>query len=161
MMEQVGHLMKTKSFKFLGHYVNDKLDWDDHISNVIRKTNSEIYALSRAKNFLPVSAKIKIYNSLVKSYLDYASIAYGTACKMFLDKLYINQKRALINVLNTKYNAHIQPVQIKLKQLRLYDIIKYNNLIFMHELRYGKLPSSFINILSMRSDEGATIGRHD
>ena len=31
----------------------------------------------------------------------------------------------------------------------------------MHELRYDKLPSSFINILYMRSNEGATIGQHD
>ena len=36
-LERIGSDCPTKNFKFLGHILDDKLVWDDHISHVIKK----------------------------------------------------------------------------------------------------------------------------
>ena len=94
-LEQLGSKFKTKSFKFLGHFVNDTLSWSEHISKTASKCSSAIFALSRTKHFLPITAKRNIYNSLVKSHLDFGSIIYGCAKPSLIKNCLFSRKKRL------------------------------------------------------------------
>jgi hypothetical protein len=55
----------------LGDYMSD------HISNVSIKINQRIGLLRRVKVFIPLKARLTIYNSLIFPLFDYADIIWG------------------------------------------------------------------------------------
>lgn len=56
--EVISHIdrdYKTKSVKFLGTMVNDRLTWDDHVQYVCDKLRKIVYLISQVKNILPTA----------------------------------------------------------------------------------------------------------
>ena len=78
-IERIGEDCVTKSFKFLGHMLDDQLTWSHHCDYVRKKISSANFALSRTKNLIPIKARLNVYNSLIHSHLNYGSIVYGSA----------------------------------------------------------------------------------
>ena len=80
-------------------------------------------------------------------------------CKTLPDKkLYILQKKAIRHVSGANYVSHTDPLFINNNQLKVTDIIVYNNVLFMHSLRYDNLPTSFNNILQLKTEKKIQIG---
>ena len=50
-LERVGDELRTKSFKLLGHMIDEHLTWTDHIQNVCSKISCGNYALARIRKF--------------------------------------------------------------------------------------------------------------
>jgi len=53
-------LSRVSSTRFLGVYVDQHLDWKDHINNISSKVARNAGILARASHFLPQTVKIKI-----------------------------------------------------------------------------------------------------
>ena len=64
-IERIGEDCKEKSFKFLGHHLDETLSWSHHSSHIYKKLVSANFALSRSKNFLPTNILKIIYQSLL------------------------------------------------------------------------------------------------
>jgi DNA mismatch repair ATPase MutS len=56
--------------KFLGVYIDEKLEWHDHINYIKNKLNSSLYALRKVKNILKTNHLITLYYSLIYPYID-------------------------------------------------------------------------------------------
>ena len=52
-IERIGNDCNTKAFKFLGHWVDNYLNWDIHTNKLICKLNSANFALSKVKSKFP------------------------------------------------------------------------------------------------------------
>ncbi len=65
-----------------------------------------------------------IYNSLVYPYLSYGIVIWGSAYKIHLDKLRIQQKKIIRRIHGAEYDAHSEPLFKSLKLLKLDDIYK-------------------------------------
>ena len=76
-IERIGKDCTTKAFKFLGHWVDDQLNWDIHTSKLINKLNCSNYAMAKVKNKLPIHVKKAIYYSLSHSILNWGSLITG------------------------------------------------------------------------------------
>ncbi len=63
-------------------------------------------------------------------------------------------KKSIINVFNTRYNAHTDPLFKKLGTLQLFDQFTFNRAVHMHKYRYERLPISFQNKYSFKSESG-------
>ena len=50
--------------KFLGVYIDEKLEWHEHIKYIINKLNSLTYAMRKIKNILSTQHLITLYYSL-------------------------------------------------------------------------------------------------
>ena len=70
-------LAQEQTFKYLGITFSENLTWSDHISNVSIKINQHIGLLRRVKVFIPLKARLTIYNSLILPLFDYADIIMG------------------------------------------------------------------------------------
>ena len=79
----------------------------DHIVIEISRT---IGLISKLRHFVPKHTLINIYRSLIAPYLSYGLIAWGQACKSYLDKLLKLQKRALRFIYFSDYNQHAIPL---------------------------------------------------
>ena len=54
-IERIGENCKVTAFKFLGHWVDDNLNWDFHTNKLLNKLNSTNYILAKLKNKFPLA----------------------------------------------------------------------------------------------------------
>ncbi len=92
--------------------------------------------LNKLKHFVPLNARVMIYNSLIFSHINYCILAWGYRCKR-ITKL---QKR-IVRILNiSKYNAHTEPIFKILSLLKVNDILKLQELKFHYKYENNLLP---------------------
>ena len=149
---RIGENCEDKSFKFLGHHLDETLSWSHHTNHIFKKLVSSNFALSRSKGFLPTSILKSIYQSLFESHLHFGSILWGSAKPSILTKLEIQQKKAIRHICLLKYNAHTKEAFQKHNFLQINNLISYNQAIFIHNYKQNKLPFSFNNMLDVIPD---------
>ena len=86
-------IQRMKCLQFLGLYIDDKLDWHEHINKCKNKLTSALYVINKVNSYLPVSALKTIYYTLVYPYLTYRIILWGSTYKTYLTKLFIIKKK--------------------------------------------------------------------
>ena len=67
-VEQIGTNCKDKYFKFVGHVLDDRLNWEGHIEHITKKLASANFAINSSKNFLPLRIRKTLYFSLFDSH---------------------------------------------------------------------------------------------
>jgi len=82
-------LDRTSSTKYLGVWLDEKLNWDIHVAQLIKKINSLIGILYRKKYLLPMHCRRNIYYSLAYSSLIYCIEVYGAARQSVLNPLIV------------------------------------------------------------------------
>ena len=147
-IDRIGQGCKEDSFKFVGINLDEFLTWEQHTKYVTGKAANAVFALSKLKNIVPSSAKLTIYNSLFRSFIEYGICAWGRSKSKNIDRINTLQKRAMRCIFNTKYNAHTDPIFHKLQVLKFNDLLDLNEIRFVHKFIYMKLPSSFDNFFS-------------
>ena len=137
------------SFNFLGITINDKMSWKDHIDTICGKISRAIGILNRLKHFLPLHAKLCIYNSLILPHINYGILLWGHTC----DRILKLQKKAMRIITLSKYNAHTDPLFKLLNLLKVQDIFKVFQMKFYHNYVNNKLPNYFDDLpLAMNNE---------
>ena len=85
---------RKNEVKFLGLYLDSKLDWNAHIKFVRNKMNSALYAMRRSKNILKQSHMMTLYYSLFYPYIDYGITLWGASYTQHINKLQTSQKKS-------------------------------------------------------------------
>ena len=116
-----------------------------HTNQIRNKIAGATYALSKLRYLLPTSVKHTIYNSLFKSHIEYGIQAWGNSSNPGIKGIYQLQKKAVRYISNAKKLSHTSNLFATHKILKLSDLIKYNEVIFMHKFVNNKLPLSFKN----------------
>ena len=75
------NITRVNSTKFLGMIIDDKLNWQDHISHTKNKMSSGLYALNKSKHVLGKNHLKTLYHSLIHPYLSYGILLWGSASK--------------------------------------------------------------------------------
>ena len=127
---------KVNEFNFLGIMLDECMTWDSHINKISGKISQVNGALSRLKKFVPSEILKMIYNALIQPHLNYGVLLWGKNIKRIM-KL---QKWAVRSITSSKYNAHTEPLFLKLKLLRIEDIYKISILKFYYKYQNKLLP---------------------
>ena len=143
-----GHLIESvKSFKFLGVYVSDDLTWSTHCDHVMRKANRRLYALRKLKRSgVPPLEIVKVYCSLVRSTIEYASVVFSNIPDYLQDDIERIQKRALRIIFRQALSeAGISTLASRRHDacVKFIDNVRFNNAVF-------KLVASRVNNRSNR-----------
>ena len=80
-------LEKILETKLLGVYIDENLDWTEHIDFVKKKISGGIYALNSCTKILSNANMRTLYHSLVHPWLLYGIILWGSAYKKYTHKL--------------------------------------------------------------------------
>ena len=94
----------------------------------------------RSKNILPSYIRILIYNSLVRSVLEFASVLYGAARKGTISVLEKVQKKIVRNVKGASSRAHTNEIFSEFAILKVRDLVEFNQAVFGHGVWYETLP---------------------
>ena len=135
--------VKNRSVRVLGVYLDEHLKLDDHVSHVRTKILHSLFKLNRAKGLLSKKSLTSLYYAHIHSHLNYCSIVLPLTTKKNLDSLFILQKRAIRIIFKARYREHTNPLFYNSKILRLHDIIKFNQIIFIYDQINKNLPPSF------------------
>ena len=92
---------QTKSIKYLGILIDDKLKWHEHIDFVANNLSAANEILCKLRRYVPQNALISVYYSLAYSYLQYAILCWGNASTKELKKLQVRQNRLVKTITNS------------------------------------------------------------
>jgi Reverse transcriptase (RNA-dependent DNA polymerase) len=142
-------LERVQSTKFLGVYIDEKLNWIAHTNHVSLSISKALGILYRIRNVLPNKVLLILYHTMIYPYLSYCNIIWGGANLSILKKVIVLQKRAIRLVTRSSYRAPTGPLFRRLRLLRLEDIHKLQTALFMFKFKYCILPLSCMNYFSV------------
>ena len=67
---------QVPSQKQLGMILDSKLNFQEHLKNILNKVNKTIGLLWNLQNILPLGPLLTIYKSFVKPHFDYGDVIY-------------------------------------------------------------------------------------
>ena len=138
--------------KFLGVWVDEKLNWQHHINHVSLKISKSLGILSKTRSFLPQKHKLLLYNALILPHLNYSNIVWANNYKSNLTHLYLLQKRAVRIITNQPRLAHSEPLFEQTKILTIYNLAKLSTLIFVYKYLKNLLPPIFDNLFTLKNE---------
>ena len=133
-------LQQVHFTKKLGIIIDDKLKWANHISYIKNKIAKGMGILLKARKVLKIKALLQLYNSFVFPYLIYCSEVWGNASDIHLQPLIILQKKFIIIISFSRYNA---PSKLLFQQ---YNILPLKKLVFqrlglqLYKYEFGIIP---------------------
>ena len=81
--------------KYLGVLIDQNLSWKYHIDSIVTKISKNVGLIAKLRHSVPRPILLNIYKSLIHPYLTYGLAAWGQACRTYLNKNLILQKKAL------------------------------------------------------------------
>ena len=73
-------MQSCDSYKYLGVYIDKKLDWKCHIEYITNKISKSCGALAKLRHYVDTSTLVNVYHAIVNSYVRYGIIVWGGAC---------------------------------------------------------------------------------
>ena len=90
-----GHILEeVESAKYLGVNIHNKLSWNTHINQVVKKANNTRAFLQRNIYQCPRKTKELCYKTLVRPQMEYASIIWDPHTANYTQSLEMVQRRA-------------------------------------------------------------------
>ena len=83
------------SLKLLGVEINNKFNFNNHISNICKKAGNEINVISRIQSFLGQKEKKALVNTFVYSNFNYCLLVSHFSTKKSTNEIEKNQDRCL------------------------------------------------------------------
>ena len=75
-------LDRVFSYKYLGFILDERLNFNKHISELCNLLSHKIYLLSKIRKYLTTAASVNIFKSMILSLIEYGDIIYeGTSAK--------------------------------------------------------------------------------
>jgi hypothetical protein len=145
--------------KFLGVFIDEKLNWKKHIEHIASKISKGIGAMGRVRNIVPNKALLMLYYALVYPYLTYCNIVWGSACISSLTKLVSLQNRAIRLITRSPFRSSCNPLFASLKLLKLIDIVKFQTAQFMFKVKYHLLPPSCMHYVTVSNPQRPHVTR--
>jgi hypothetical protein len=139
-----GHEIEfVKNFNFLGIILDQHINWRSHLTHISKKISKTIGIMCKVKNYLPTSALLHIYNSLVLSYLNYGLSLWGGKSHC----LFKLQKKVIRIMCRSNYNAHTSPLFKNLNLLKVQDLCTLHDYKICYKLFNSMLPESLSSLI--------------
>ena len=134
-------LSRTDSVKYLGVYLDDKLNWIPHIKHLSLQLARCSRLFYRIRNLVPNHILLMLCYSLVRSRIQYGIILWGsTSFKLVLRELKVRLNNIVRTITGSRKFDHVTPLFKELKLLKLHDIHQLELGKFMYQLKWNKLP---------------------
>ena len=88
------NLQSCEVEKDIGVFLDEKLNFDRHISTKVNKANAMFGVIRRNFHYMDRKTFVPLYKALVRTHLDYASSVYSPNKMEYIDKIESVQRRA-------------------------------------------------------------------
>ena len=134
---KVANLKRVTEFKYLGIYVDSKLNFSKHLQNLVKKISQRISALRRQAKSLPLIHVKRLAEAVISPYLSYCSSAWFSALSATQIKQLQRQQNTIIRmVLGLDCHERITDFHLaKLNWLYVKEQLVFNQLKLIFKLR--------------------------
>ena len=146
--------------KVLGIRLDNKLNFKEHINFVHSKISRGIYSLKQMKHILDGIHLKLLFNSYIKSIVDYADIFFCLCNKSTLKPLELIYKKAIRIIAGAGYREHTKPLFKHYEILPIQENIHLNILKIMHKCDRGSLPEPILVFWQHNRDISGREGRN-
>ena len=87
------HIDEVHKTKFLGVFIDNKLNWKDHVSYLIGKISKGIGMVIKARQYFIKNGLIVLYYSFIYPYLIYCNHIWGCTYKNYPKKIVTLQNK--------------------------------------------------------------------
>lgn len=136
-------ITESNVIKFLGIYLDHKLNFKFHINHVISRLSQSIGLLNKFKFFLPRHCLNLLYNSFFLPYITYGNIIWANTYLSTTKPISILIKRAIRSITFSKKFDHTSNLFRLTQNLNFFQIKQYFAAIFVYRQRSNNLPSIF------------------
>ncbi len=146
-------IQQTSQTKFLGIYIDENLNWNQHCNNLCTKLSAGLYLLRSSKQILPVKCLKTLYYSFIYSYITKGVLLWGlNTSQKNLKRIIILQKKAMRYVINAAYNAHTDTIFKSLEILKLLDVLDLEMYKFTYSFTTRLLPPPLLCLFEFNKD---------
>ena len=153
------HIPEVDTTKFLGVYLDKNLNWDDHITQLVNKLNSNRYLLNISKKLLSETDLTKLYYAYIYSHIKYGITAWGSMItKSQLNNIYNVQKKCIKSICNQPKFANTLGLLKSCRLLNVQDLVELELGKFGYRLSKDLLPKPLKQL--MESKGGRKLHRY-
>ena len=159
-----GILTEQKEVRYLGVLFDDTLSFTSHIKKITSKVSKVVGTLWKARS-LPVDIKLKIYNSLVASHINFAILIWASLIAGNLTRgvTNLNHVPDKLTSLNTVHNNAVRAIvcarrrddlsaiYVRLGLLKMVDMYYLNLATLAYSTFTEKVPDAFSDYLTIHS----------
>ena len=135
-------LTEVHSILFVGIYIDEYLNWSEHINHVSSVIRKKVGIIYRLRHFVPKRVLVLLYHSFIQSHISYGLEVWGCAPVTTLHKIHITQKMAVRAITFSTRMTPSSPLFRSLGILDIFKLYKHSVAIFIFRLMYNKLPQS-------------------
>ena len=138
---------RVEKTKFLGVFIDQKMNWSEHINYTAGKVSRNIGIILKARKFVTKKSLLGLYYTFIYPYLNYCCTVWGNAASSFITRLHVLQKR-IVRIISGK--PKLTPSLNLFKNLRILPIqqlTKFKLSIFCAKQKLNKLPPALDNFL--------------
>ena len=142
-------LDKCTSYKYLGVFIDENLNWKAHISYICEKLTKVCGIFAKLRHCVGFDILKMVYHALVASHLNYCNLIWGNATESALEPLITLQNRIVKIMTFAPFGSHnVKQIYDELELLNLNQVHKLSKAKFVYKHKNGMLPCNFDNFLS-------------
>ena len=135
-------LEEVESAKYLGVYMDNKLNWDAHTNNIKLRLSKGIGMLAKIRHYVPESVRRSLYFTFINSHTGYNLINWGTAPTTYIDKISAKTRKAIRIISFENKDEPTLPLFKKHSILPLEKDFELKQASFMWKLENDRIPKS-------------------
>ena len=130
---------RVRVTKFLGIYIDDKLNWKYHINTVRSKLSKVAAIIYRASCLINQDGIYMLYCSLFLPYINYCSEIWGNTYATNVECITVLQKRLVRLICGARRLDHTNPLFKQLGILKFVDLVKFKTSIIKRITMYYRI----------------------
>ena len=138
-------IKKVNCCKYLGVFVDDKLNWKEHIDYIYKKLVKFTSLFYKIRHLLPFACLKMLYYAFVYPHIQYCIEIYGSACKAHLNKLCVLNNKLIRILLSKNIFTRVVDLYKCVNSLPIEYLYEMQLLITIHKCLYHDhlLPNVF------------------
>ncbi len=137
---------RVEVFKYLGVWLDEKLNFSEHIHQISKKVNKRLGLLMRIRKNITKDTALMLYKSLVVPHLEYCDVIWDTCAGILKDKIQKLQNRACKIILKTKKQAHTNDIHSKLRLWKLSERRRFHTACLAYKCKHNPQPTYLSNL---------------
>ena len=134
--------------KLLGIYIDENLQWSDHINYLCSTISPKISLLKQLSLYIPVEAQKLYYQGNILPLIDYGSCTWGTTSKANIERISKLQKRAARIILNADYDTASSEMFNTLSWQLVTQRHNYNKAVLVNKALNNLTPAYILDLLT-------------
>ena len=135
-------LNRVESLRFLGIVVYAHLSWKPHMELSLQKIRINTAVVRRIQHYLnqEILLLLLLYNSMVKSHLQYCILTWCNGYKTLLQTLQRAANKFIRLIFKLNYRESVKNTMQQNHILTINQLFETELACFMHRYDHGKLP---------------------